>query len=75
MSHTYSHKRFEYPSVTTVLSAVEDKSGLIYWAVDVALEYGVGNAHKTLSEFAMTIGSSVHSLIEGFLNEQNRHGV
>ena len=40
MSHTYEHKGFKYPSVTTIISDCSDKSGaLTQWAANMTVEW------------------------------------
>ena len=53
----------EVPSVTTVLSATSDKSGIDEWKRRVGHE----EATRIINE-STTIGSNVHNALENYLN-------
>lgn len=61
-----SHKKqFRYPSVTTLINAVQDKSGLEKW------EQRVGKAKaEQIRRSASQRGTSVHAFIESYYKQQ-----
>lgn len=64
----YARGNVAYPSVTTVLSGVEDKSFLKSWKKRV----GVDEAERIRND-AATHGTNVHTALENFLMSQHDH--
>jgi genome maintenance exonuclease 1 len=58
----------KYPSVTTVLGAMKDKSGLIAWRARVGEEEA-----NRISVRATTRGTAVHSLCESYVLNMEKH--
>ncbi|MBU2060469.1 MAG: hypothetical protein KKH44_01300 [Bacteroidetes bacterium] len=55
-----------YISVTTVISQADDKSGLMQWAVDTAIEYIIDNSYKQLANDGTD--NTVYTLDQEILN-------
>lgn len=58
----YSFGTHKYPSITTVLGATSDKSGLDAWRARVGAEEA-----DRISKRSTTIGTELHSMMENFI--------
>lgn len=68
-AHRYKVDGQFVEGVTTVLSKVVAKDGLIQWAVDLCMKEGDRLAHRMKKEAGADVGSQVHKWIESYLKD------
>ena len=68
-AHRYKVDGKFVEGVTTILSKVIAKDGLIQWAVDLCLKENDRLAHRMKKEAGADVGSQVHKWIESYLKD------
>lgn len=70
-SHRYKVNGQYVEGVTTILSKVIAKDGLLQWAVDLCMKEGDRKAHTYKKDAGANVGTQVHKWIEAYLGDKS----